>query len=184
MTPGEVARGPGCQASGNTLTAVGPLADTRGLGAVTIAAPPGHRTLLREAWRTDPMFDHSVAEGGLQRRPIPGYEAFYEITRRGDVYSRRLRRFIRQKEWVDGCSHIDVQINKRKHRVPVAAAIAEAFLTPDQMQDVIAAVPDLDGLTPRELVRHPTVEELSDQHNVALEAILSVILRERQTRGR
>ena len=30
----------------------------------------------------------------------------------------------------------------------------------------------------------PTVEELSDQHNVALEAILSVILRERQARGR
>ncbi|MCH6550690.1 MAG: hypothetical protein IH804_01585 [Planctomycetes bacterium] len=128
------------------------------------------------------MFDHSVAEGGLQRRPIPGFEAFYDITRRGDVYSRRLRRFIRQKEWVDGCSHIDVQINKRQHRLLVAAAIAEAFLTPDQMQDVISAVPDLDGLTPKELVRHPTVEELSDRYNVALEAILSVILRERQAR--
>ena len=54
MTPGEVVRGPGGKACGNTLTAVAPLADKRGLGAVTIAAPPGDRTLLREALEDGP----------------------------------------------------------------------------------------------------------------------------------
>ena len=34
----------------------------------------------------------------IERRPVPGYEDYYEITRRGDVYSKRLGRFIKQRE--------------------------------------------------------------------------------------
>ncbi len=125
------------------------------------------------------MSDHPSTQGGFQRRPIPGFEDFYEVTRRGDVYSRRLRRFIRQREWTDGCSHIDVQIKKETFRVPVAAAIAEAFLTPEQKHDIIASVPDLGDLSLDELMGHPVLSALSDEHNVAPEAVLSVLHSER-----
>ncbi len=128
------------------------------------------------------MSDHPSTHGGFQRRPIPGFEDFYEVTRRGDVYSRRLRRFIRQREWTDGCSHIDVQIKKETFRMPVAAAIAEAFLTPEQKHDIIASVPDLGDLSLDELMGHPVLSALSDEHNVAPEAVLSVLRSEREGR--
>ncbi len=129
---------------------------------------------------SDPLF----AESSLQRRPIPGFEEYYEITRRGDVYSRRLHRFIKQSEqFVDGRSVIEFQIDNTNYRLPIAHAVAAAFLTADDEQEIISAVPELHQLSPRDLKRHAAVPEMSERHNVAPAAILAV-LREAQRAAR
>ena len=126
------------------------------------------------------MSDQSHFQSGLQRRPVPEFEDLYEITRRGDVYSKRLGRFIKQTEFGDGCGVIEFQVDKRSYRLPVATAVAQIFLTDDDKQEIIAAVPDIDELQDDDVCAHPVVETMADQHNVIPEAIVSVLLRARR----
>ena len=126
------------------------------------------------------MSDQPGSQSGLQRRPVPEFEDLYEITRRGDVYSRRLGRFIKQGEFTDGCGVIEFQVDKRKYQLPVATAVAEVFLTDDDKQDIIAAVPNLDELPDDDICAHPVIEAMAEQHNVIPEAIVSVLLRARR----
>ena len=125
---------------------------------------------------SDPQADGS----SLQRRPIPGFEDLYEITRRGDVYSKRLRRFIKQQERLDGRFFIEFQIDKTVHHLPLSETIAEAYLNPDDRQEIISLVPQLDQLSSEAIAAHPSVRMLSRQYNVAPGAILSVLLRAKQ----
>ncbi len=96
------------------------------------------------------------------------------------MYSKRLRRFIRQQERVDGSSFIEFSIGKEQHRLPLASTIADAFLTPEQRQEIIDAVPQLDTMSLDELCRHPAIDEMADRHNLAYEAIFAVLLRARE----
>ena len=66
------------------------------------------------------MPDQSRFQSGLQRRPVPEFEDLYEITRRGDVYSKRLGRFIKQTEFADGCGVIEFQVDQRTLPTPRA----------------------------------------------------------------
>ena len=95
-------------------------------------------------------------------------------------YSKRLGRFIKQTEFADGCGVIEFQVDQRTYRLPVATAVAEVFLTDDDKQEIIDAVPDLDELQDDEISAHPVVEARADQHNVIPEAIVSVLLRARR----
>ena len=55
-----------------------------------------------------------AGNSSIERRPVPGYEDYYEITRLGDAYSKRLRRFIKQRERLHHKLFIEFQINKKK----------------------------------------------------------------------
>ncbi len=125
---------------------------------------------------SDPQADDS----SLQRRPIQGFEDLYEITRRGDVYSKRLRRFIKQQERLDGRFFIEFQIDNKVHHLPLSETIAKAYLSPDDQQEIISSVPQLDQLSPEAITAHLSVRMLSQRYNVAPGAILSVLLRARQ----
>ncbi len=125
---------------------------------------------------SDPHADGS----SLQRRPIPGFEDLYEITRRGDVYSKRLRRFIKQQERLDGRFFIEFQIDNKVHHLPLSETIAQAYLSPDDQQEITSSVPQLDQLSPEAITAHLSVRMLSQRYNVAPGAILSVLLRAKQ----
>ena len=125
---------------------------------------------------SDPHDDGS----SLQRKPVPGFEDLYEITRRGDVYSKRLRRFIKQQERLDGRFYIEFQIDNKVHHLPLSETIAQAYLSPDDQQEITSSVPRLDQLSPEAITAHPSVRMLSQRYNVAPGAILSVLLRARQ----
>ncbi len=128
------------------------------------------------------MLSDPHAEGSsLQRRPIPGFEDLYEITRRGDVYSKRLRRFIKQQERLDGRFFIEFQIDNMVHHLPLSETIAQAYLSPDDQQEIIASVPQLDQLSPEAITAHFCVRMLSQRYNVAPGAILSVLLGAKQS---
>ncbi len=115
----------------------------------------------------------------IQRRPIPGFEGYYDITRRGDVYSRRLRRFIRQRERLERDAAIAFTIRGRRHRLPLAPTVAEAFLRPQDREAILTDFPDLAELSAEELDQHPTVEALADHFNLERAAIIAVVHGER-----
>ena len=120
---------------------------------------------------------------GIERRPVPGYEDYYEITRRGDVYSRRLGKFIKQRERLHHKLFIEFQIKKRKHRLFVAEAVADAYLTPADRRAIVEAVPELRRLSEAEIESHPAVHEAALEHNVTGVAILVVLLRAAESKA-
>ena len=126
------------------------------------------------------LSDSQADDSSLQRRPIQGFEDLYEITRRGDVYSKRLRRFIKQQERLDGRFFIEFQIDNMVHHLPLSETIAQAYLSPDDQQEIISSVPQLDQLSPQAITAHLSVRMLWQRYNVAPGAILSVLLRARQ----
>ncbi len=113
----------------------------------------------------------------IERRPVPGYEDLYEITRRGDVYSKRLGRFIKQRERLHHKLFIEFQIRKKRHKLFVAQAVADAYLSPADRQQIVAEVPGLRNLSEAEIESHPVVEKAALEHNVTAVAVLVVMLR-------
>lgn len=113
----------------------------------------------------------------IERRPVPGYEDVYEITRRGDVYSKRLGRFIKQRERLHHKLFIEFQIRKKKHKLFVAQAVADAYLSPADQQQIVAEVPGLRSLSEAEIETHPVVGKAALEHNVTAVAVLVVMLR-------
>jgi hypothetical protein len=69
-----------------------------------------------------------------ERRPIPGFEGLYEITRRGDVYSLRLGRFIRHKLNFEQQPYVGFTINGEKHVLPIRQTAVAAFGDPDRQE--------------------------------------------------
>jgi hypothetical protein len=69
-----------------------------------------------------------------ERRPFPGYEDYYEITRRGHLFSKRLRRFIKPALSIayssEGKEIIQFQVNGRTVKQGIHKAVADAWLTP------------------------------------------------------
>ncbi len=118
-----------------------------------------------------------AGNSSIERRPVPGYEDYYEITRNGDAYSKRLRRFIKQRERLHRKLFIDFQIKKKKHKLFVAQAVADAYLTPADRQEILDEVPDLLRLTEAEIESHPAVKKAALEHNVTPVAVLVVLLR-------
>ncbi len=118
-----------------------------------------------------------AGNSSVERRPVPGYEDYYEITRRGDVYSKRLQRFIKQRERLHHKLFIEFQIGKKRHKLFVAQAVADAYLSPADRQDILAEVPDLRSLTEAEIESHPVVDKAALENNVTAVAVLVVMLR-------
>ncbi len=61
------------------------------------------------------------------RRPMKGFEKYYELTRGGMVYSMRLKRFIKHK--VDGMTgpYITYQVDNKRYNLGIGKAIFEAW---------------------------------------------------------
>jgi hypothetical protein len=62
-----------------------------------------------------------------ERRPIPGFEGHYEISRKGDVYSMRLGRFVKRKLNLEQQPYIGFTINGEKHILSIRKTVAAAF---------------------------------------------------------
>jgi hypothetical protein len=62
-----------------------------------------------------------------ERRPIPGFEELYEITRRGDVFSKRLGRFVKHKLNIEQQPYVGFTIKGEKHVLSIRKTVAAAF---------------------------------------------------------
>ena len=89
--------------------------------------PSSHkRKRAREKKARDFMTEvHSTLDD--ERRPLPGFEEHYEITRKGDVYSKRHRRFIKPKLSVNQRPYISFTIEGQKHDLSICETVKKAF---------------------------------------------------------
>lgn len=90
------------------------------------------------------------------RRPIKGWEEFYEITRDGQVYSVRAGRFLKYAEDDLGRKYIEVQIGGIRYERNIAKTVLEAWgntsqLVPAQINP--APVLDRGSLKPGDVVQ-------------------------------
>jgi NUMOD4 motif-containing protein len=80
----------------------------------------------RREWRATVTKVRSTAAD--ERRPIPGFEEYYEITRLGEVFSRRHGRFIKHKLGFGTGTYIEFTINGVKYQLNTRKTIAAAFV--------------------------------------------------------
>jgi hypothetical protein len=82
------------------------------------------------------------ASSSDKRRPLVGFEQYYEITSTGNVWSKRLERYIKHKfEPFNKSTFILFHINGETHALSVWEAVAKSWLTPEQRAAILAVVP-------------------------------------------
>lgn len=78
-----------------------------------------------------------------QREPLKGFESHYEITRNGDVYSKRLKRFIKHKFMPCGDDYstwIEFQLAGVSHNIGVGKAVADTYLSESDRKNIIESI--------------------------------------------
>jgi hypothetical protein len=145
------------------------------------------RTLNRlNATRADMTEVH--ASQSDERAGLAGYEDYYEITRNGEVYSKRHKRFIKHRFASFGdrySAYIEFQLNGRRVRFGIGEAVAKSFLTQSQIQAISKRLPEGIGKV-KDLWGLSTIASLATEYYVISGAIFYVFYKEfgdRQSRG-
>lgn len=120
-------------------------------------------------------------ETSLERRPVPGLEDLYEITRRGDVYSRRLKRFVTRSDRPDAGDDVIIEEGGRRRRLPIARLVADVFLIAGEREAIVNEFLGLYQSAQGVFNRDAALERLAQRHHVGAGAILSVIVRASET---
>lgn len=123
------------------------------------------------------MSSPTYIETSLERRPVPGLEDLYEITRRGDVYSRRLKRFVTRSDRPVAGDAVIIEEGGRRRRLPIATIVADVFLSDQEREMILNEFLDLYQAAPGVFDRDAAIERLAARHHVASGVILAVIVR-------
>jgi hypothetical protein len=70
-----------------------------------------------------------------ERRPVKGFEKFYETTRHGQIFSLRLNRFIKHRVGHYG-PFVSFQIDNQQYTFTIGQAIYEAWATEEDRKIV------------------------------------------------
>lgn len=85
-----------------------------------------------------------TANPDVPTRPLKGFEEFYAITINGDLWSQRLKRFIKPTLGMDGLSlYLKFSIQGTEHRLPVWQSVADAWLDDVARGRVIDRIPEV-----------------------------------------
>ena len=107
------------------------------------------------------------------RKPLKGFESYYSITRDGSVYSERLNRYIqhtyitRPPHYDKEKPHISFTIEGQKFELDINQAIAEAWLSEEQMHEIQNS--DSSNMGKEELKK--IKKELSKRYDVPVKVI-------------
>lgn len=78
-----------------------------------------------------------------ERRPLKSFESYYEITRQGDIFSKRLKRFIKHKVTPHSdFTYIAFKISGITHTFGVGEAIAKTWLSDTDIENIIKKIPE------------------------------------------
>jgi hypothetical protein len=110
-----------------------------------------------------------------ERVGLVGYEEYYEITKNGGIYSKRLKRFIKHKfNPIGSYTYIEFTINKQKINYSIGEAIARSYLRREQIVEIknelpknIKTVEDLKGLA--------LINELASKYKIHSSAIFYLL---------
>lgn len=109
-----------------------------------MARKPNKRQRELQRWRDRRADATTIDKDALrdERRPLAGFESYYEISRTGFVWSKRLRRFI--KHTYDPIGHrtyIAFTVSGQRHTMPVWQATIDSWLSADAKQELRRSVP-------------------------------------------
>ncbi len=116
-------------------------------------------------------------ETSLERRPVPGLEDLYEITRLGDVYSRRLKRFVSRNSRPHAGDDLILEEGGRRRRLPINRLVADVFLDDDERELIVNEFLGVYQAAQGVFNRDEALERLAARHHVGAGVILSVIVR-------
>lgn len=89
-----------------------------------------YRRHLNSLQRERQFFTDLTGAEKLKRKPLKGFEEYYEITSKGHVYSLRLKKFIKHKYFNfgdKGWTYIEFQINNEKYKLSIKEAIENTW---------------------------------------------------------
>lgn len=145
-----------------------------------MAKPNKHRRALNRLNRTRTQLTAIHADLSDERIGLIGYENYYEITRKGEVFSRRLNRFIKHKfnDYYDKYStYIEFQIHGQKMQFGIGKAVAESYLTQEQILSISKQLPEeIDNL--KDLWGLNIIDLLARKYNVISNAIFYIFKNE------
>jgi hypothetical protein len=115
-----------------------------------------------------------------ERVGLCGYEEDYEITRKGEVYSNRLNRFIKHKYFYYGdtsSTYIEFQFKGQKVKFNIGEAVAKSYLAQNEMEEIASELPrEIEDL--KEVWRLNIIDPLTNKYNVCSNAIFYVFRKE------
>ena len=79
-----------------------------------------------------------------ERRPLKNFELYYEITRNGEIFSKRLNRFIKHRvsPYSEDSTYIQIQVCGTAKKLNIGKAIAETWLSDIDINDILGKVPE------------------------------------------
>lgn len=110
-----------------------------------MSKPNKHRRMLNRRNETREAMTKITASEDEQREPLKGFESHYEITRNGDVYSKRLKRFIKHKFMPYGDDYstwIEFQLAGESHNIGVGKAVADTYFSESDRKNIIESIPE------------------------------------------
>ncbi|OPY01548.1 MAG: hypothetical protein A4E61_01603 [Syntrophorhabdus sp. PtaB.Bin184] len=154
----------------------------------TMAKPNKYRRALNRLNVTRADMTEVQGSPSTERVGLIGYENYYEITRRGEVYSKRLHRFIKHKFFSFGdrySTYVEFQLDGRKVRIAIGEAVAKSFLSRDQIHTISKQLPE--GVnTLKDLWGLDIIPSLAKEYDVITKAVFYILSNEfsdRQSRG-
>lgn len=142
-----------------------------------MSKPNKHRRKLNRMNRIRQSATEITAGPMDERRPLAGYEAFYEITRNGDIYSKRLKRFIKHKFYSMGdlnSTYLEFTVSGVQVKLGVGQAVASTYLSHQDTQDIIARLP-AEIRTMEALKGCSITDELAKAYKITGRAIFTVL---------
>lgn len=112
------------------------------------------------------------------RRPLTGYERFYEVASDGALYSIRLQRFLQpvyNKEHKN--AELEFEFSAETIRVSPGKAVAMSFFSAAQRERIAEEAYDIKSFDTFKSVKgHPAVETLAYKYDVSEGAIFYILL--------
>jgi len=138
--------------------------------------PNKHRRALNRLKRERESLTKIHADFNEERVGLAGYENFYEITRKGEVYSKRLDRFIKHKFFYFGdnsSTYIEFQLKGEKIKFNVGEAVAKSYLTQEQIEKISKKLPESINNF-KELWGLDIIDSLAKKYDVVSNAIFYI----------
>jgi hypothetical protein len=112
------------------------------------------------------------------RRPLIGYETFYEIAADGAIFSVRLKRFLKPVfDAEKGTAVLEFEHNGKTERLSPGKAIALSYFNLAQRKRVVSEAVALQPYDTIDKIKgHPALAVLSKKYGVASSAIFYIML--------
>lgn len=141
---------------------------------------PNKQQRTNARWRQQRAL-HTAVPGSAEqeeRRPLAGHEDSYEITRSGQVWSRRLKRFIKHAyNPIDSQGYIRVTAHGKRASVSIWHGVVSSWLTADDQERLRQSIPrDALGNATRLQEHRAAIRSVAREYGLPEQIIFALLL--------